>query len=292
MRVLVSGWFSFEQMGATAGDLYAKDIVCQWLEQAGVPYDIAYDEPFQGGVKWNMTDPATYSHVIFVCGPFGNGWPVADFLDHFAGIKLIGINLSMLQALEEWNPFDLLLERDSTRKQNPDLVFLSEKSRVPVVGKILIEPQKEYGSKAKHQLANEMIAALLAKQRCAVVPIDTRLDVPNKGGLRFPEEIESLINHMDLVVTTRLHGLVLALKNGVPALAVDAISGGAKITKQAQTVQWPNAFMIDELTAQQLQEGFEYCLTNEAREKALQCKESAMQSLHRHKQTLIDFLTG
>jgi hypothetical protein len=227
-----------------------------------------------------------------MCGPFGNGWPVTDFLSRFAGIKLVGINLSMLQALEEWNPFDLLLERDSTRKNNPDLVFLSEKPRVPVVGKIWVEPQKEYGQKAKHQLANEMIADLLAKQRCAVVAIDTRLDMPNRGGLRSPEEIESLVARMDMVVTTRLHGMVMALKNGVPALAVDAISGGAKIAKQAQTIQWPNVFTIDKLTEQELQRGFEYCLTNEARDKAVQCKKSAMESLHHHEQTVIDFLTG
>jgi hypothetical protein len=37
MKILVSGWFSFEQMGATAGDLYSKDIVCQWLDSASVP---------------------------------------------------------------------------------------------------------------------------------------------------------------------------------------------------------------------------------------------------------------
>lgn len=290
MKVLVSGWFSFEQMGATVGDLHSRDIVCQWLDNAGVPYDVTLGAPFHGGVDWRGADPASYSHVIFVCGPFGNGWPVTDFLPRFSGCKLIGINLSMLQSLEEWNPFDLLLERDSTRKNNPDLVFLSEKPLVPVVGRILVDPQKEYGEKAKHQGANEMIAGLLEKQLCAVVPIDTRLDVPNGGGLRTAEEIESLIARMDMVVTTRLHGMVLALKNGVPALAVDAISGGAKITKQAQTIRWPNVFMIDELTEGKLQRGFEYCLTDEAREEALQCKRVAITSLNHHEQTMIDFL--
>ena len=48
--------------------------------------------------------------------------------------------------------------------------------------------------------------------------IDTRLDVPNNSGLRTPAEIESLIAAMDVMVTTRLHGTVLALRNGVPAI--------------------------------------------------------------------------
>ena len=155
------------------------------VDKAGVSYDVAFDVPFQGGVNWQEADPENYSHIIFVCGPFGNGWPVTDFLDHFSGIKLIGINLSMLQALEEWNPFDLLLERDSTRRNYPELVFLSEKKLVPVIGKILVEPQKEYGGKAKHQLANQMISELLAKNQCAVVPIDTEAGCAEQRRVAF-----------------------------------------------------------------------------------------------------------
>jgi hypothetical protein len=44
---------------------------------------------------------------------------------------------------------------------------------------------------------------------------------------------------MDLVVTTRLHGLVLALKNAVPTLAADPVAGGAKVSAQAQAWSWP-----------------------------------------------------
>lgn len=61
----------------------------------------------------------------------------------------------------------------------------------------------------------------------------------NAGGLRTSAEIESLIARMDIVVTTRLHDMVLALKNGVPAIAVDPIAGGAKITQQARAINWP-----------------------------------------------------
>ena len=275
MKILVAGWFSFEQMGATAGDLYSKDIVCEWLGKENLEFDVAFDAPFEGGVKWNEVDPKQYTHVIFLCGPFGNGWPVTDFLEYFSESKLIGINLSMLQSLDEWNPFDLLLERDSSRKVNPDLVFLSNKPHVPVVGLILVEPQKEYGSKARHQEANKLIKGFLDKQHCAVVPIDTRLDIPNKGGLRTSQEIESLIARMDVVVTTRLHGMVLALKNNVPVLAVDAIEGGAKIAKQADVIGWPNVFIINEFSKTNLQQAFNFCLSEEAKIKALQYRKNA-----------------
>src|SRR5436305_1693050 len=35
VKALVTGWFSFEQMGASAGDLLARDVACKWLRDAG-----------------------------------------------------------------------------------------------------------------------------------------------------------------------------------------------------------------------------------------------------------------
>ena len=55
-KVLVAGWFSFEQMGASAGDLMARDVVCDWLEQAGRSYDVALAPPFSGGLAWREVD--------------------------------------------------------------------------------------------------------------------------------------------------------------------------------------------------------------------------------------------
>ena len=110
MKTLVAGWFSFEQMGATAGDLFARDLLCEWLRSVGHSYDVAVASPFQGDVDWRSVDPENYSNVIFVCGPFGNGWPITEFLPRFDRCRLIGINLSMLESLDIWNPFDLLFE--------------------------------------------------------------------------------------------------------------------------------------------------------------------------------------
>jgi len=278
MRVLVAGWFSFDGMGATAGDLLARDLVCQWLQPAGIAHDIAVAAPFGEGVDWERVDPQVYSHVIFVCGPFGNGWPITNFLSRFAGRRLVGINLTMLESLEAWNPFDLLLERDSSRFARPDITFLSQQPKVPVVGVVLVHTQKEYGDKARHHEANEAVRRLLSSREVATVPIDTRLD-ENSTGLRTPREVESLIAHMDVVMTTRLHGTVLALKNGVPAVAIDPIAGGAKIKRQAATLGWPVAFTADELTEEMLQDAFDYCLTEEARETAQACSSLARELL-------------
>ena len=267
MKVLVAGWFSFDEMGATAGDLLARDVVCRWLDEAAVPYAIATAPPFGDGVDWRSVDPSPYSHVAFVCGPFGNGWPLTDFLPRFAHCRLVGVDLSVLQPLDEWNPFDLLLERDSSRTARPDIAFLSDRPLVPVVGLVRVHLQNEYGERSAHDAADELLDTLLAPREVSILPIDTRLD-RNSTGLRTAAEVESLIARVDVVVTTRLHGLVLALKNGVPAVAVDPVRGGAKICRQAQTLGWPYAYAVDEATPARLEEAFGSCLRPGARAEA------------------------
>jgi hypothetical protein len=278
MRALLAGWFSFEQMGASAGDLMARDLVYQWLQEVGVNLDIATAAPFAGGVDWTAVAPERYSHVVFVCGPFGNGPPVDAMLDRFAHCDKIGVNLSMLQDLKQWNPFDLLLERDSSTTARPDLVFLSRTDRVPVVGVILAHRQKEYGQRAMHDAINEVIHRVLKDRGAAVVPIDTRLDA-NANGLTTPAQVESVIAKMDAVVTTRLHGTVLAIKNGVPPVAIDPVRGGAKVERQATIIGWPVCISAKDATEANLTEAVNYCLTEAAREQAEACHQKAYKSI-------------
>jgi hypothetical protein len=266
VKVLVAGWFSFELMGASAGDLLARDLVLGWLDDAGREYDVALAAPFVGRVDWRELDPAAYSHLVFVCGPLGDGEPVAELLERFEATRRIGVNLTMLDRLENWNPFDLLLERDSSRLARPDLVFAAPPARVPVVGLVSIDAQPEYGERDLHEAVDGLVAEVLADRDVAVVAIDTRLD-ENRTGLRTPGQVESLIARMDAVVTTRLHGLVLALKNGVPAVAIDTVQGGAKVTRQAEAVDWP-VLAAEALTPEALAAAIDFALTPEARRRA------------------------
>ncbi|HET6598251.1 MAG TPA: polysaccharide pyruvyl transferase family protein, partial [Anaerolineales bacterium] len=229
MKALVAGWFSFEDGHATAGDLITRDLVCEWLEAAGIPYEIALVPPFTGGVDWRSVEPQTFSHVVFVCGPFGRDEYEEEFLSRFKNCRLIGMNLSMKLPLDEWNPFDFLIERDSSVDTHPDISFLSQKHHVPVVGVCLVEPYDG----APVEEANNAIHRLLQSNEVAAIPIDTRLD-KNQTGLKTPAEIESVLARMDVVVTTRLHGTVLSLKNEVPVIAIDPEVGGWKIRRQAE----------------------------------------------------------
>ncbi len=291
MRVLVSGWFSFDGMGATAGDLLARDLVCQWLRQAGIPLDIANASPFCGGVDWKAASPQQYTDVVFVCGPFGNGWPVDEFLERYASCRLHGLNLSMLQELSEWNPFDFLMERDSSSEVRPDLVFLTDQQLVPVVGVVLIQQQKEYSSGALHEKANGALEKLLESREVSRVSIDTRLDL-NATGLRTSAEVESLIAKTDVVVTTRLHGLVLAIKHDIPVLAIDPIAGGAKVHRQAKVIGWPIIITADQITDERLNGAFDYCQGDEAKERAVACHKTAVERMSSAAGIFLESLQG
>ena len=274
MKALVAGWFSFEGMGATAGDLLARELVSEWLLEAGYECDLAHAHPFQGGVDWRSVDAGDYSLLVFVCGPFGENELVREFFDRFKHCRKVGLNLSMLQPLDEWNPFDLLLERDSTATSRPDITFLATGNRVPVVGVVLVHPQEEYKAKTMHDSANQAVHHLLWSRELAAVAIDTRLDL-NATGLRTPGEVESLIARMDAVVTTRLHGTVAAIKNGVPPVVIDPIAGGAKVKRHADTIGWPVVFTADNLSDDELAQALDFCLSVDGRAEAERCRERA-----------------
>ena len=292
MHILVTGWFSFADMGTTAGDLIAKDIVCHWLTEAGVTYDVAIDEGFNvpDAVNWKNVSSSRYTDLIFVCGPFGNGWPVSEMLDKFSACRITGINLSLLQSLHEWNPFELIYERDHFNRAFPDLTFAGGEKKVPVVGIIRAHKQKEYGKRALHAIANEMIDWLAGSRPMSIVDIDTSIG-NNACGLRSPEEIESLIAKMDVVVTTRLHGTVLGIKNGVPVIPIDPIENGAKITLQVMALKWPILLQAgDNWKQETITQAFEYCTTPAAISRAHHCAETARMLVNDRKQQFIDDL--
>lgn len=274
MKTLVAGWFSFDKGHATAGDLMVCELACEWLERAGCEYDLALAPPFysDGSVNWRSVNPKDYEQVMFVCGPFQNYPLELEFLAYFQGCRIVGLDLTLPVPLEEWNPFDLVFERDSSQAANPDLAFLCRQPRVPVVGVCLVEPYVD----GMDSVANAVIHKFVNSRQMAVALIDTRLDA-NSTGLLTPLEVEALIARMDVVVTTRLHGTVLALKNGIPAIAIDPEAGGAKIRRQAQTIGWDVVFDVDSVSDTDLQKAFDYCLSVEARQKAKECGDRAIQ---------------
>lgn len=270
-RLLLTGWFSYPEGGGTAGDIVAAQLASRWLADAGVAHEVCVGRPFHRGEGWVAVDPTRYDQVVFVCGPFNDLGHEHAYLDHFARPRRIGLNVSVAQDDPAWQPFDAVVPRDSEREENPDIVFgAGRRARVPVVGVCLVEPD----AAADHTTAHAQVQRLLSARELAPVLIDTRLDI-NTTGLRTAAEVESLIARMDVVVTTRLHGMVFALSNGVPAIAIDTTAGAAKLVRQARAIGWPYAFTLGSVTDAELERALEECLGERARALAARCADAA-----------------
>ena len=291
-KTLVTGWFSFEEVVATVGDLLARDVLCGWLARGGFPYEVANAPLVGGGVDWREVDPAAYGRVVFVCGPFGRRPLLERLVERFAGVPLVGVNLSMLEGEGGWDPFELLFERDggANGRARPDLSFLAPpQPSLPVTAVLLAHPQAEYAG-GLHAGAAAAIARLPDQRRTALLHTDT--DLLDGDRTRSAAEVMTLIARSDLVVTTRMHGLVLSLRAGVPAVAIDPIEGGAKVSRQAEAVGWPAVLLAEEVSDRELGEAFDWCLSDEARERALACASDARSELEELERSFVAALPG
>jgi hypothetical protein len=280
VRAIILGYFS------TVGDLECLEVTRRWLGKAEIPCDVApYSKRIRalipGAVDPRAVDPGGYTHAIVVCGPCHPRLFVEQELDfsRFAHCTLIGLNLTMVEALESWNPFDVLLERDSNHASRPDLTFLEDTLAVPVVGRCLIDRQPEYGDRQRHDLAASAIAGLIARRGLAVVEIDTRCVTGVPGEMRTPPQVFSLIQRVDFLLTTRLHGMVYALKAGVPVIAVDPVAGGDKVTAQARAIGWPQVVLAEEASPEWMDGAADWCLSTEAKRAAEEVRSRAPELL-------------
>jgi hypothetical protein len=147
-----------------------------------------------------------------------------------------------------------------------------------MIGVFQVHPQKEYGARGRHAEVGAAIEGLFERHSLARIDLDTRLDIPNPVG-RSPNAIESVVGRMDVIVTSRLHGLVLALRQGVPALTLDPIDGGAKLSRQAASVGWDVCLRPDQLTDEAIDAAFRHCLSAPARAAAVVATQRARAAL-------------
>jgi hypothetical protein len=276
VRVLLTGWFSFLHGEATAGDLLASQAVGAALDAAGVACDTAWSPVFRpGALALSEAAPERYTHLVFACGPV-YGDQIASLHVRYQTCRRIAVGVSVI---DENDPacrgFDVLLPRDAPgRTPVRDLAAAAlpepaARRAMPVTGIFLTAGQGEYGQRRQHDLVTARLTAWIRTKSCAPLELDTRLDSRDWRLCSSPEALTALMSRLDIVVTTRLHGLVLALREGVPALAVDPVAGGGKVTAQAAAWNWP-AVLAAEQTADHglLDERWDWCRSALGRSQA------------------------
>lgn len=266
-KYLLVGFFS------TVGDIECLNVVRDALDAKGIGYDVAaysrgIGRSLAGSLDLRSVVPGDYAGLMVICGPC---WPgiFRQFgldIDAFAGRRRIGVNLTMIEPLTSWNPFHVLLGRDADEIARADLSFAGPSDRSDVVGLCVVGRQPEYGTRQRLDRSTAQLVALLARKGAARVDIDTRWpEQRNRSRLRNGQEVLALMGRMDVVLTNRLHGLVFALRSGTPAVVIDGIAGGGKVTAQAKALGWPAIAGAATVTDNQLDELYDWCRSTEAR---------------------------
>lgn len=280
MRVLLTGWFSFVHGEATAGDVLAVAAVQQLLDAEKLAYDVAWSPVFRpGALTLDAANPADYTHLIFVCGPL-HGPQIADLHVRYAHCSRTAVGVSVIDPADPAvTGFHQVLARDGAGDPVVDLAAAPVIDPVPVVGVILSKPQAEYGGRGRHEDVAPRLTEWLCARGCARVPLDTRLDRLDWRLAADPGQLVSVLRRLDLAVTTRLHGLVLALRSGIPAIAVDPISGGGKVTAQARAWDWPAVLPAEKALPDALGSHWDWCLSPAGRAAARARAEITPESL-------------
>jgi polysaccharide pyruvyl transferase len=257
---------------ATAGDVLALAAVERTLGRAGIGYEVAWSPVFRpGALRLEDAVPCRYTDLVFVCGPL-HGEPVAGLHTTFAALRRIAVGVTVIDRSDPaCAGFDLVLSRDSA-EGGPvrDLsAAVPPATPVPVAGVVLASGQGEYGTRRRHEQVTEDLTGWLGGRSCAPVPLETRLDSRDWRLCSSAAAFEALLSRMDIVVTTRLHGLALALRAGIPVLAVDPVDGGGKVTAQAAAWSWPAVLPAAQAADQEALDGWwQWCLSPEGRQAA------------------------
>jgi hypothetical protein len=262
-RTLVTGWFSFVEGEATAGDVLALDRVRAVLDAAGMEYDVAWSPRFvPGALSLERVRPAEYTRLVFVCGPV-HGPLLAGLHERFAHCRRVAVGVSVVDPADPaLTGFHRVLARDGTAPEPArDLALRAPAGdRVPVVGVLLTHGQREYGERRLHGVVADTVTGWLAATRCAPVVLESRLDREDGLLCGRADQFQSVVERLDAVVSDRLHGLVLGLRAGVPPVAVDPVRGGAKVTAQARACRWPALIPGETLDARRLNVWLTWCL--------------------------------
>ncbi|MEV6793328.1 polysaccharide pyruvyl transferase family protein [Streptomyces sp. NPDC051320] len=270
-RLLLTGWFSFLDGEVTVGDLMAQQRMSLALDQAGVAHDTAWSPGFRpGALTLEDAEPASYGRLLFVCGP-AHGDQLLALHRRFERCRRLAVDVTVVDRRDPAvTSFDHVVARDGL-PGGPRLDMSATAPlgrRPPVVGVLLTGGQGEYGTLRRHTDVNERLTGWVGQQDCARVEADTRLAIDDWRHCATAEQFMALAEKFDLVLTTRLHGMVLSLRAGTPVIAVDPVQGGAKVSAQARALRWPALVAAGAESPALLDRWWSWCLSPAGRAAA------------------------
>ncbi len=254
-RLLVAWYGSFAGHG-TIGDLLAMQSAVTQLVALGhaVCHATAAEIEVPGSrrVDWRTTPRDEVDALLFVCGPILKGHPQTEALfEEFAAVRKIGVGVSLFPPGHDdyLDPFDEVLAREGAPEPCEDIAILAPASidrrrrphgGPPTVGIVLRGQQSEYGEarclcERTERMACEAAESIVRQAGGSIVRIENHLQ---RSGLS-QAALETQYADCDLIITSRFHGAMLAIRHFVPAIAIDQIAGGAKVRNLVGAGGWP-----------------------------------------------------
>jgi hypothetical protein len=235
---LIASWATIDHRHATIGDRLAVQVVIDALGRAGVPTALPSRDQFRAG----QLDLSEQAILVWVCGPIdfsydkqqeilgrnGTGWVITD-------ATLITTDLSApVQA-------DISTIRDGPgRPTSADFAVLAPPENAAQIAAVILrghQPEYRQAPSVHHDVEAAVAAALNATLHYQV-PLSTR----NQPGIppgKAAAALEFLLQIAAVVITSRLHGIVHAVRAGVLPIVIDEIIGGGKITACATAFGLP-----------------------------------------------------
>lgn len=239
-------WGSYGYKGGpTVGDLLAVNNLSAKLGQRGVEHAVVSHPELR--IPGHMPVADLYAikpvaRVVFVCGPIAHSQDLQDFISNQSGAIKVAVGVSVLANQTRMNSqFHHIVARDGAVPSYFDLAISetiepARSNRFETVGVCVRGPQGEYGHNREGMFQKAETIIQDVSDDCAFRPktIDTVLSPDN--GL---EVVQASFLSSDIVLTTRMHGALLALAAGKPVIAIDQVPGGAKVSAVVGKTGWP-----------------------------------------------------
>ncbi|WP_395448198.1 polysaccharide pyruvyl transferase family protein [Aminobacter sp. UC22_36] len=260
--LLLFWWGSYGYKGGpTLGDLMAVNNLSARLARGGIEHAVVSHTDLRLPDHLSVDDiysiqPA--QKLVFVCGPVTDNRELRDLLSIHARAKKVAVGVSVLTNQSTMNGrFDRIVARDGADRSYFDLAiaeFVAPAQRgttFSTVGVCLRGPQGEYGDarKGMAQLAETVFQDVVRQNGFQPISIDTVLSAKNT-----PATINAQLAASDIVLTTRMHGALLALAAGKPVIAIDQVPGGAKVAAVVGKTGWPFVFRAENVGPETIHE--------------------------------------
>lgn len=235
----------------TIGDVMALYNAAKALESKGIIVRIAWSGDLFDLNRLLIADDeierTQFDAFVFVCGPVHED--ILPLVERFAGTRRIAVGVSVPAGFDPSCCFDAVLARDSQEGTTFDLALadigyphlhIDPRYRRQDFAVCTVGPQGEYKD-ACFYTADALIAE--ASQGCDVRHVQTLL----RGDACHPCVAEMELQLSQILVTTRMHGALISAFHGAPAIVVDQIRGGAKVSRVAGRAGLPviNAWDTD-----------------------------------------------